>query len=46
MTGRTRSPCLHNDPYFEAGLYREVEFHAFSAVAGTWVGGATWRRSG
>lgn len=34
---------LHNDPYFEAGLYREVEFHAFRAVAGAWVGGAAWR---
>ena len=34
---------LHDDPYFEAGLYREVEFHAFRAVAGAWVGGAAWR---
>ena len=34
---------LRDDPYFEAGLYREVEFHAFRAVAGAWVGGATWR---
>lgn len=33
---------LHNDPYFEAGLYGEVEFHAFRAVAGAWVGGAAW----
>ena len=37
---------LRNDPYFEAGLYREVEFHAFRAVAGAWVGGAAWRRPG
>ena len=35
---------LHNDPYFQAGLYGEVEFHAFRAVAGAWVGGAAWRR--
>jgi len=34
---------LHDDPYFVAGLYREVEFHAFRAVAGAWVGGAAWR---
>ena len=34
---------LHNDPYFRAGLYGEVEFHAFRAVAGAWVGGAAWR---
>lgn len=34
---------LRNDPYFQAGLYRDVEFHAFRAVAGDWVGGATWR---
>ena len=34
---------LQNDPYFEAGLYGEVEFHAFRASAGTWVGGAGWR---
>ena len=34
---------LQNDPYFEAGLYGEVEFHALSAAAGTWVGGASWR---
>ena len=34
---------LQNDPYFEAGLYEEVEFHAFRAAAGSWVGGATWR---
>ena len=34
---------LHNDPYFQAGLYRKVEFHAFRAAAGTWVGGTAWR---
>lgn len=34
---------LHHDPYFEAGLYGQVEFHAFRTAAGTWVGGAGWR---
>lgn len=34
---------LQNDPYFEAGLYADVEFRAFRAAAGTWVGGAVWR---
>ena len=34
---------LRNDPYFAAGLYRSVTFHAFRAAAGGWVGGPTWR---
>ena len=33
---------LHDDPYHQAGLYREVEFHLLRPVAGGWVGGATW----
>lgn len=36
---------LHKDPYFEVGLYREVEFHALHPKAGAWLGGATWRSS-
>ena len=36
---------LHNDPYFLAGLYRDVEFHAFRVAAGRWAGGAAWRES-
>ena len=34
---------LHNDPYYRAGLYRDVQFQALRPAAGTWVGGATWR---
>ena len=37
---------LHNDPFFQAGLYRDVTFYAFRAAAGNWVGGAAWRDSG
>ena len=33
---------LHDDPYYEAGLYETVEFRAFRPVAGTWIGGAAW----
>ena len=35
---------LADDPYFRAGLWRAVRVHEFSAVAGEWVGGATWLR--
>ena len=34
---------LRNDPYYEAGLYREVTFQALRVAAGTWAGGAAWR---
>jgi uncharacterized protein len=30
------------DPYFAAGLYRDVTITEFRAAAGTWVGGKTW----
>ena len=33
---------LHNDPYYRAGLYEEVEFRAFRPAVGTWIGGASW----
>ena len=33
---------LAGDPYFVAGVWREVSIRAFKAAAGTWVGGATW----
>jgi len=42
-TARAR---LADDPYFLAGLWREVRVHEFAAVAGEWVGGATWLREG
>lgn len=34
------------DPYFQAGVWQTLEFRHFNAAAGTWVGGATWRRGG
>lgn len=37
---------LGDDPYFLAGLWAEVGVHEFAAVAGEWVGGATWLRKG
>lgn len=33
---------IHQDPYFRAGVWREVQVLPFTAAAGTWVGGATW----
>jgi uncharacterized protein YciI len=36
---------LATDPYFKAGVWRTVDFRAFHAAAGTWVGGAAWDRS-
>jgi uncharacterized protein len=36
---------LADDPYSDAGIWEEVRIDAFAAVAGEWVGGATWKRS-
>ena len=33
---------LHNDPYYNAGVFTEVKCQPFLPVAGTWVGGITW----
>lgn len=33
---------LELDPYFQSGLWDQIEIKAFSAVAGDWVGGKTW----
>jgi uncharacterized protein YciI len=35
---------LEADPYFAAGVWASITCEEFSAVAGDWVGGATWRR--
>ena len=43
---RVAESLLRNDPYFAAGLYRQVDFFALSPKAGVWLGGAAWRRSG
>jgi uncharacterized protein YciI len=34
---------LGEDPYAQAELWAEVRVHAFSAAAGDWVGGVTWK---
>lgn len=36
---------LRDDPYYRAGLYREVEFHLLRPFAGGWVGGAAWAQT-
>jgi len=33
---------FETDPYFGVGVWQEIEVEEFTAVAGTWVGGATW----
>lgn len=30
---------FETDPYFHAGVWQAIRYHAFSAVAGEWVGG-------
>jgi uncharacterized protein YciI len=35
---------LAADPYFQGGIWGRIEIDAFSAVAGTWVGGAAWKQ--
>ena len=31
------------DPYFTAGVWQSINTAPFTAVAGDWVGGATWK---
>jgi uncharacterized protein YciI len=33
---------LHQDPYYQAGVWKEVICQQLSAVAGNWVGGKNW----
>ncbi|MBS0503572.1 MAG: YciI family protein [Proteobacteria bacterium] len=33
---------LESDPYFQAGIWDDIDIRAFGAVAGDWVGGKTW----
>jgi len=42
--GQART-LLHNDPYYQAGLYSRTEFIAFKPVAGIWMDGAAWKKS-
>lgn len=40
VEARTR---LEADPYFGAGVWATITCEEFRAVAGDWVGGATWK---
>lgn len=33
---------LHNDPYYIAGIFAEVNCQAYLPAAGTWIGGKIW----
>ena len=33
---------LHNDPYYIAGIFAEVDCQEFLPAAGSWIGGKTW----
>ena len=33
---------MHTDPYFEAGVWQEMNIHEFKGVVGSWVGGKIW----
>lgn len=31
------------DPYFKAGIWQSIRVSAFTAAAGEWLGGVTWK---
>ncbi len=33
---------LEEDPYYQAGLYADIQFSCFLPAAGTWIGGTLW----
>jgi uncharacterized protein YciI len=33
---------LHADPYYQAGVWQEINIREFKGVVGSWVGGKTW----
>ncbi len=33
---------MRSDPYYQAGVWREVNIQEYKIVAGSWVGGKTW----
>lgn len=35
---------IESDPYFAAGVWRDLGIERFLGVAGEWVGGAAWKR--
>lgn len=34
---------FESDPYFDAGVWQSIRVDELKAVAGDWVGGATWK---
>jgi len=43
-TRRKAEQLLHDDPYYQAGIWRQVTCHRFNPAAGSWVGGTAWNR--
>ena len=37
---------LEDDPFWQAGIYADCQFQAFTPAAGRWPGGALWRQPG
>jgi uncharacterized protein YciI len=33
---------LEQDPYYQAGIWEQIDIHHFSTAAGDWVGGKAW----
>ncbi len=33
---------LHADPYYQAGVWQEINIQEFRGVIGSWLGGKTW----
>lgn len=36
---------LHNDPYYQAGVYARVDTFPFLPAAGHWLGGGIWQQT-
>jgi uncharacterized protein len=37
---------LEDDPFWQAGIYADCQFRAFTPAAGRWAGGALWLQPG
>ena len=40
---QTALNLLHNDPYYQSGVYDRIECQYFLPAAGAWPGGASWK---
>lgn len=38
----TAETLFHGDPYFQCGLYGDVQLEPFIPAAGRWIGGKVW----